>query len=276
MFIESKNRAQFESELQAKAMLDFSSAIANKLCALTRKNLGIPIVSTSAIEIGNYTAKDYIETVTGKFEHKIGIQFDESTFIAIGINKELITKCSYYWAGGRRTAPISLSGRLTSCEQAFLDQFLLLLKPVMENISNLCMDDEFLVTDFDDSGIAFKNDQHVQLNTVECTFKDEKIQLSIITSDGVMGFMNLGGAKDGKTKNDANFIDPENLDICLDVRFEKVTMPLKKVKNLQVGDHIPINNNKVDLINDTDGKALFTGMLGHDEHTDITLIQITK
>ncbi|ELP5898461.1 hypothetical protein QTV49_000335 [Vibrio vulnificus] len=275
MFIKKTTSAEFESQQQAIAMRGFASNIGSKICALTRGNLSIPMVPSGKIELATHTAKEYIENVSPQIKYKLGVQFDESSFIAIGFDSEFLSKCSYYWAGGRLSAPEKHGlAKATSCEIAFLRQFMQLIHPVISEELNKHSEAMLEISELDDNGVAFKNEQRVQVNTVNCTFKEEVVKLSIITSDGVLKYCNLNSLDD----NSAKISDKTNLselNVNLDARFDIFKVKLGDVKQLKVGDEFYISTTEVSLINRSDNSTIAKGLLGSDGANN-QLIQISE
>ncbi|KDM90868.1 hypothetical protein [Photobacterium galatheae] len=276
MFIKKTTLAEFESQQQAIAMRGFASTMGSKICALTRGNLSIPMVPSGQIDLASYSAKAYIESVSPQIRYKIGVQFDESSFIAIGFNSEFLSKCAYYWAGGRISAPEKDNlSKPTSCEVAFLREFMQLILPaISEELNKHC---EYLleVSELDDNGVAFRNDQRVQINTVSFTFKDEVVQLSIITSDGVLKYCNLNSHEEND-KSMRDRVDLSEVKVHLDVCFEPFMMTLGEVKKLRVGDELSIASSQISLMNRADKSVIAQGILGSDANQHQQLIQIRQ
>lgn len=274
MFIKKTTSAEFESQQQAIAMRGFASSIGSKICALARGNLYIPMVPSGKIELATYSAKEYIENVSPQIKYKLGVQFDESSFIVIGFNSELLSKCSYYWAGGRLSAPEKHGlSKATSCEIAFLRQFMQLIHPVISEELNKHSAALLEISELDDNAVAFKNEQRVQVNTVNCTFKEEIVKLSIITSDGVLKYCNLNSLDEGSSKI-SDKTDLSALKVTIDVRFDSFKARLGDVKKLEVGDELYIPTPEVSLINKADNSTVAKGLLGSDESNN-QLIKIS-
>lgn len=268
MLIKKTTQADFDSQQQARAMRGFASTLASKICAITRGNLNIPMIQAGEISVASHPAKEYIEKISPSIKYKIGAQFDESSFIAIGIDNNFVTKSSYYWAGGRLDAPITTaSSNLTGCESAFLKSFIDLIQPMIQEEVNNCAYSSVEISAFDDNGIAFKNEQRVQINTVNCAFKDEVVSISIITSDGVLNYCNLNhaGEAEVKLKDIRNLTE---LKTELDACFEPFQLTMGDIMNLEVGQSFVINDNVVSLINPLDKSIIKKGILGSDDQNN--------
>ena len=274
MFIEKITAAEFESKQQAKAMNGFSSVIVSKICALTRGNLGIPLIQYGEINASSHSAKDYIESISPKIKYKIGIHFDESSFLAIGVDDAFLTKCSYYWAGGRLTSPeIVENSQPSNCELAFLKKFINLITPMIQEEVSKCTDIEISITELNDTGVAFKSDQRVQINTVNCNFKDESVNLSIITSYGILRFCNLV-VNDEKTTLQKISCDLKKIKVDIDARLETFNMTLGEIKKIEIGQTLDIKSGTVSLTNTAANKVIGFGNIGHDDLNSQLLIQV--
>ncbi|MCY9860983.1 hypothetical protein OTK49_00310 [Vibrio coralliirubri] len=262
MLIKKTTQADFDSQQQARAMRGFASTLASKICAITRGNLSIPMIQAGEISVASHAAKEYIEKISPSIKYKIGVQFDESSFIAIGIDSNFVSKSSYYWAGGRLDAPVkTINSNLTGCEAAFLKSFIELIQPMIQEELNNCAYVKVEISAFDDNGIAFKNEQRVQINTVNCAFKDEEVSLSIITSDGVLNYCNLknAGETEIKLKDTRNLLE---LNTELEACFEPFQLTMGDILNLEVGQSFIMNDNAVSLINPLDKSVIKKGILG--------------
>ena len=274
MFIKKITATEFESKQQAKAMSGFSSVIASKICALSRGGLGVPLIQFGEIIASSHSAKDYIESISQNIKYKIGIHFNESSFLAIGVDNDFLTKCSYYWAGGRLTAPENINNtQASNCELAFLKKFMELIIPMIQSEVSKCTDIEVNVAEFNDTGVAFKNNQRIQINTVNCAFKDESVKLSIITSFDVLNFCNLSTNEHPLIKNKIS-CDLNDISVDIDARLDTFNMTLGDIKKLEIGQTLDIKNSTVSLINKAGNEIIGYGHMGRDDASQQLLIKI--
>lgn len=262
MFIKKVTKEDFESRQNAKAIEGFSSAVTSQLCALIRGALQVPMTQSGENSVTVFNTKNYIETVSQSIPYKIGVQLDENNFIAFGVDREFLIKCSYHWGGGRRNAPDTpLDGYLTTTELAFYKRFLQLALPVFEVELSKCSGIERTVDEFDDKAIALKNDHVVHVNTVECHFHNEVITMSLIASEEALNICNLGAMGNLNPQSDTEI---EKIELDLKACFEPVSADLGSVSNLTVGDSIPLRSNRVELVSEADNTVIAKGVFGSD------------
>lgn len=275
MFIKKITKEEYESRLNSKAISGFSSSVASKLCAAVRGILEIPMTQAGEASIEMFSTKEYIEKVSKDIPFKIGVGLDESNFIAFGINREFLVKCSYYWGGGRLTAPeLPADSHLTTTEVAFYNRFVQIMQPIFEQELTKCSHNEYSVSEFDDKGVALKNDQAIHVNTITCNFLNETVTMSIITSEDALKICNLGASSDEDTAP-CNEQALDSIKASFDVCFEPISSSLGQLSDFSAGDSFQLRGNSVELVNKVDGKVVTKGLFGSDGKGQ-NLVKITE